>query len=194
MFRGYFPALLAVNLATITVFSAPWVLDLILGEEVLALTGVMSKMPGIVVLLMFTTGLSMMIFAPTWFLNDAGIVYSNKEAVIDTDQPVEVRTVGGRFIDYLRGYAGIGVIWSYAQLLLLYVSEIEAMEIVNAIDLAPAIVFVLGSPVFMLSAPIPALIVLDIIRERRIRFVRNSAKEMGITKFVEVSFEEVDQQ
>jgi len=55
-------------------------------------------------------------------------------------------------------------------------------------------VFPLGIPIFMLFASIPSLIILDIIRERRIRSVRNSAKKMGITKFVEVTFEEVDQQ
>jgi len=54
--------------------------------------------------------------------------------------------------------------------------------------------FFFGFPIFMVIASIPSLIVLDIIRERRIRFVRNSAKEMGITKFVEISFEEVDRQ
>ncbi len=45
----------------------------------------------------------------------------------------------------------------------------------------------------MLVAATPSLFILDVIRERRIRFVRNSAKEMGITKFVEISLEEADQ-
>jgi hypothetical protein len=52
-------------------------------------------------LLMFTIALSMLIFSPGWFLIDAGIVYSTEEQVRGTDRPVEGRTVGGVFNDYL---------------------------------------------------------------------------------------------
>jgi hypothetical protein len=41
------------------------------------------------------------------------------------------------------------------------------------------LVFFLGFPIFMLIASIPSLILLDLIRERRIRFARNAAKELG---------------
>jgi len=111
--------------------------------------------------------------------------------VAETDQPVEGRAVGGRFTDFLRGYAGLGVVFSYLQFLSVYVSE----QIIpsNPIDIIVFLMFFLGLPIFLLIAVIQSLITLDIMREGRIRFVRNFAEKMGITDFVEISFEKVNQ-
>jgi len=188
--RGWFPTLLAISVNFIILFSAPWLLDLILYLE-LREGPVYSSlyMPGFIVLLMFTIGLGTLVFSPTWFLTDAGIVYSNKEKVAGSDQPVEGRTVGGRFTDFLRGYAGIGVILSYLQFLSFF--YIEKLLPVDQIGQIGVLVFFLGFPVFVLSATIPALIVLDVTKEHRIRYVRTIAGKMGITDFVEISFEKV---
>jgi len=110
--------------------------------------------------------------------------------VAGTDQPVEGRTVGGRFTDFLRGYAGIGVVFSYLQLLSVYISEQVIPP--NPIDVIIFLVFFLGLPIFLLIGVIPSLILLDITREHRIRFVRNFAEKMGITDFVKFSLEKID--
>jgi len=193
MMRGYYPALLAVNVNSIILFSAPWILDLILNKELMELGDLLYSriyVPGFLVLLMFTIGLGTLVFSPTWFLTDAGIVYSNEERVAGTDQPVEGRAVGGRFTDFLRGYAGIGVVFSYLQFLLVYVSEQTIPP--NLIDVIVFLVFFFGLPIFLLIAVIPSLILLDITREHRIRFVRNFAEKMGITDFVKFSLEKID--
>jgi len=196
MIRGYFPALLAININSIILFSAPWILELILNEEFLerALTdGVYSNLyiPGFLVLLMFTISLGTLIFSPTWFLNDAGIMYSNKEKVEGTPQLVEARAVGGRFTDFLRGYAGIGVAFSYLQFLLVYMNELMGPILANPINLIAFLVFFFGLPIFLLIAVIPSLIILDITKEHRIRFVRNFAEKMGIADFVKISLEKI---
>ena len=188
--RGYYPALLAVNISSIFLFSAPWILDLILNKELMELGGsvyVQVYVPGFLVLLMFTIGLGTLIFSPTWFLTDAGIVYSNEEKVARTDDPVEGRAVGGRFTDFLRGYAGIGVVFSYIQFLSVFISQQTIPP--NPVDIAVFLMFFLGLPIFLLLAVIPSLIILDITKEHRIRFVRNFARNMGITDFVKISFE-----
>lgn len=193
MMRGYYPALLAINVNSIILFSAPWILGRILNEEWWELGGPVYStifVPGFLVLLMFTIGLGTLVFSPTWFLTDAGIVYSNKEKVAGTDQPVEGRTVGGRFTDFLRGYAGIGVVFSYIQFLSVYVSEQTISP--NPIDLVTFLMFFLGLPIFLLIAVIPSLIILDIMKEHRVRFVRNFAEKTGITDFVEFSLEKAD--
>ena len=194
MMRGYYPALLAINISSILLFSAPWILDIILNKELMELGGLVHTqiyVPGFLVLLMFTVGLGTLVFSPTWFLIDAGIVYSNEERVAGTDQPVEGRAVGGRFTDFLRGYAGIGVIFSYIQFLSIYISQ----QIIppNPVDVAVFLMFFFGLPIFLLIAVIPSLIILDITKEHRIRFVRNFAKKMGIKDFVKISFEKIDQ-
>ena len=191
--RGYYPALLAVNINTIILFSAPWILDLILNREFAESGGPVYStiyVPGFLVLLMFTVGLGTLIFSPTWFLTDAGVVYSNEERVAGTDQPVEGRTVGGRFTDFLRGYVGIGVVFSYLQFLSVYISE-QAIP-PNPIDVIIFLVFFLGLPIFLLIGVIPSLILLDMTKAHRIRFVRNFAEKMGITDFVKFSLEKID--
>jgi hypothetical protein len=75
------------------------------------------------ILLLLTIALSMLIFSPGWFLIDAGVVYSTEELVKETDRPVEGRTVGGVFNDYLRGYSGFGVAFSYLQIIVIYFSS-----------------------------------------------------------------------
>jgi len=195
MMRGYYPSLLAVNISSIIIFSAPWIFDLILNKELMELGGPVHTqiyVPGFLVLLMFTMGLGTLVFSPTWFLIDAGIVYSNEERVAGTDQPVEGRAVGGRFTDFLRGYAGIGVIFSYIQFLSIYISQQQIIP-PNPVDVAVFLMFFFGLPIFLLIAVIPSLIILDITKEHRIRFVRNFAEKMGITDFVKVSFEKIKQ-
>lgn len=183
--RAYFPALMAVSINFVILFSAPQIFELIVNEEA------MGYMSGFIVLLMFTTGTGTLVFSPTWFLTDAGIVYSNKEKVAGTDQPVEIRTVGGRFTDFLRGYAGIGVVFSYLQFLIIYFSE-TAISILNPTALIGTLVFFFGFPVFIFIAVLPSLIILDVTKEHRVHFVRKIAEKMAITEFLEVSLEKVN--
>lgn len=192
MSRGYYPALFSVNLNSIILFSAPWILDLLLNTEMIALGGPTYStlyVPGFLVLVMFTIGLGTLIFSPIWFLTDAGIVYSNQVRVSGTDEPVEGRTVGGRFTDFLRGFAGFGVVFSYIQFLLVYISE----QIIpsNPMDIIVFALFFFGLPIFLIISVFPSLIILNVMKERRIRFVRDVAKRMGILDFVKISFEKV---
>ena len=121
----------------------------------------------------------------------SGIVYSNKKNVAGTDQPVEVRTIGGRFTDFLRGYAGIGVVFSYIQFLIVYFNE-TTISILNPGELIGTLVFFFGFPAFIFIAILPSLIILDVTKEHRIRFVRTVAEKMEITEFLEVSIEKVN--
>jgi hypothetical protein len=183
MSRGYYPALFSVNLNSIILFSAPWVLDFLLNTEDIALGGLTYTtlyVPGFFVLVIFTIGFGALIFSPIWFLTDAGIVYSNQLRVSGTDEPVEGRTVGGRFTDFLRGFAGFGVV---------FISE----QIIpsNLIDIIVFAVLFFGLPIFMIISVIPSLIILNVMKERRIRFVRDVAKRMGISDFVKISFEKI---
>jgi hypothetical protein len=192
MSRGYYPALFSVNLNSIILFSVPWVLDFLLDYELIGLGGPTYStlyVPGFLVLVMFTLCFGTLVFSPIWFLTDAGIVYSNQVRVSETDEPVEGRTVGGRFTDFLRGFAGLGVVFSYLQFLLVYISE----QIIpsNPMDIIVFALFFFGLPIFLIIAVLPSLIILNVMKERRIRFVRDVAKKMGITDYVKISFEKV---
>ena len=128
-------------------------------------------------MLLFTICLGTLTFSPTWFLTDAGITYSNKEKVAGTDQLVEVRTVGGRFTDFLRGYAGIGVVFVYLQFLLSYMAEIGGPILANPINLIAFLLFFFGIPIFLLITILPSLIIFDLMKEKRLKFIRSMAEK-----------------
>jgi len=186
IFQGYYPGLLAFNISSIILFLAPMIRNKLLTP------GMLEEAPLVfqyifenLFLLMFTIALSMLIFSPGWFLIDAGIVYSTEEQVRGTDRPVEGRTVGGVFNDYLKGYSGFSIAFSYLQIL--FVSYGDLIN-VQRIDFAQLIGF-FGIPVYVILTVIPTLILLDLTRDHRIQYVRRVAAKIGITRIVKISFE-----
>ena len=137
------------------------------------------------ILVIFTIALSMFIFSPGWFLIDAGIVFSTEELVRDTDKPVEGRTVGGVFNDYLRGYSGLSVAFSYLQIVIVFYSS----QITAGIFDTASLIGWLGFPFYVILTVIPTFILLDLIRDYRIQYVRTIAAKFGIKRVVKINFE-----
>ena len=186
--QGYYPGLLAFNISSIILFLAPKIRNRLLSP------GMLEEAPLVyqyifenLFLLMFTIALSMLIFSPGWFLIDAGIVYSTEEQVRGTDRPVEGRTVGGVFNDYLKGYSGFSIAFSYLQILLVSITDLINLE---KIDFATLIGF-FGIPVYVILTVIPTFVILDLTRDHRIQYVRRVAAKKGITRVVKISFESV---
>ena len=184
--QGYYPGLLAFNISSIILFLAPMIRNQLLTP------GMLEEAPLVyqyifenLFLLMFTIALSMLIFSPGWFLIDAGIVYSTEEQVRGTDRPVEGRTVGGVFNDYLKGYSGFSIAFSYLQILIVSYSDIINVE---RVDIAQLIGF-FGIPVYVILTVIPTFVLLDLTRDHRIQYVRRVAAKIGITRIVKISFE-----
>ena len=184
--QGYYPGLLAFNISSIILFLAPKIRNQLLTP------GMLEEAPLVyqyifenLFLLMFTIALSMLIFSPGWFLIDAGIVYSTEEQVRGTDRPVEGRTVGGVFNDYLKGYSGFSIAFSYLQILVVSYSDIINVE---RVDFAQLIGF-FGIPVYVILTVIPTFVLLDLTRDHRIQYVRRVAAKIGITRVVKISFE-----
>ena len=186
-FQGYYPGLLAFNISSIILFLAPKIRNQLLTpsmleEAPLAFQYIFENL----FLLMFTIVLSMLVFSPGWFLIDAGIVYSTEEQVRGTDRPVEGRTVGGVFNDYLKGYSGFSIAFSYLQILAVYYGGLmsggERIDIVDLIGW-------FGLPVYVILTVVPTFILLDLTRDHRIQYVRRVAAKIGITRVVKISFE-----
>ncbi len=184
--QGYYPGLLAFNISSIILLLAPKI------RNQLLTLGMLEEAPLVyqyifenLFLLMFTIVLSMLIFSPGWFLIDAGIVYSTEEQVRGTDRPVEGRTVGGVFNDYLKGYSGFSIAFSYLQILVVSYGDLINVE---RVDFAQLIGF-FGIPVYVILTVIPTFILLDLTRDHRIQYVRRVATKIGITRVVKISFE-----
>ncbi|MFX1535289.1 MAG: hypothetical protein ACFFDI_13780 [Promethearchaeota archaeon] len=194
-FQAFFPALMAINFAMILV--SPNIMAFILRpEQIQSPEYVNSFLPSFLGILLLTLGIAMVLFSPTWFLSDAGLVYLNREKVEGKGQPVEARTVGGWYHYLLRGYAGIGVLLSYYQFLSVIITEIEYVSPTDAAVQAVVLISVptillLLLPIFLALLTIPAIILLDIMKPFRIDYVRKIAKKLGISKYVRISFEEI---
>jgi hypothetical protein len=184
--QGYYPSLLAFNINSIILFLAPMIRNQLLTPGMLeGARLVYQYIFENLFLLMFTIALSMLIFSPGWFLIDAGIVYSTEEQVRGTDRPVEGRTVGGVFNDYLKGYSGFSIAFSYLQMLVVSYGDIINVE---RVDIAQLIGF-FGIPVYVILTVIPTFILLDLTRNHRIQYVRRVAAKIGISRVVKISFE-----
>jgi hypothetical protein len=131
--------------------------------------------------------------APTWFLDDAGLLTSNVELtqtlqVKSQDLP-SISGVGAWLARLLKGYAGISVIILYAiefqkaialSLYIISVSPVPELEIPHLI--MSFVMFPLF-PILLLLWSLPALMLLDHIFESRQRYVHNLGRSMGITTF-----------
>ncbi len=186
MNKGIFPALLAIN------FSLMFALNSDIAEVVVYNIGDISNMPSTVniiaflIILSITIIIGMGLFSPVWFLNDAGIVYSNQEKVRkkQLEQPIIGRSVGGWYMNLMKGYAGIAVIFSYYKLISQFLTEMTGVMLIPNLILFLPMMFLIS------IAAIPAFILLDLTKEHRNKYIRKWAEKFGITKKVAISFQE----
>lgn len=166
--RGIFPTLLALNLA------------LIISETVQQNQRFIFSTT--IIMLLFTFGPSVAIFVGIWFLDDAGVGYTNKLKVKDSDDFIEFRSIGSWFMPLLKGYAGISVLFEIFQLFFLFTTVQGNVGVVLII----LIVFI---PVFLPFATVPTILILDLMREKRNKFVLKQARKRGITEPLEYSLD-----
>lgn len=175
-FKPFFPALMAVNFGLMFNLNLG-LKNMIMSESYLATPGSENYWPFIVfvMLLIITTGIAMALFSPVWFLLDAGIVYTNKEKVKDKSDPIELHSVGGWYMSFLKGYAGISVVISF------YTFLVELITVIGAdLHWSGFILFPL-MPFFVLVLSLPAIVILDMTKKRRKKFILNFARKIGIS-------------
>ena len=176
-FKALFPALMTLNLAFMFAFS-PTVADIVVNPAWVARnpTTNSTQIPLVVlaILLPLMSGVSMGLFSPIWFLLDSGIVFTNKEKVKMTRDPIEVRSVGGWYHYILKGYAGISVIVSF----FLFASNMIA----TFTTFNPSIILIILLPLLLVVMYVPAFVILEITTEHRTRFMRKIANKFGINQ------------
>ena len=160
-FRGIFPTLLALNIA------------LLISESIMANQRYLFSTT--IVVLLFTFGPCLGVFAGIWFLDDAGIGYTNKLNVKDSDDFIEFRSIGSYFMPLIKGYAGISVILEIIQLFSLFTTVKGEAGIA-------IIILIFFIPVFLPLATIPTILLFDRVREKRNEFVLKQARKRGISE------------
>ncbi len=184
IFQSLFPVLLSLNLSLMLI-SNEIILRFVYGEKIdlssLNIRTFNVFMIFFVFLNTITNVIAFGIFSPAWFLLDGGIIYSNKESENKKGRPGEVRTVGGWYLYLLRGYAGIGALLSYILLYILFMTVGASL-----IALILVLIYYSLMPLFLVAMSVIALVILENLREHRVKYVRKWAEKLGITDKVEI--------
>lgn len=192
--RGFFPVLMAINLSSL--FLTPMIIGYVLEADVInqfeaiSRITILTRLLAESVLLVITFGLSIFFFSPVWFLKDSGIIYTNKQKVENYQEHFIIKSIGDWFQTILKSYAGIGAFITY--ILLIYDFINNYIENIGSPGLAlniPSLILWLGLPFYLIISLIPALICNDLIKDHRVRFIRNIAEKIGITHTAVISFE-----
>ena len=194
MIKAFFPVLMAINLSSL--FLTPTILELILEADVLlefdgiARIPVFTKFLAESVLLIITFGLATILFSSVWFLRDSGIIYSNKKKVVNSNESIVFRSIGEWFQTILRSYTGIGAIITYIVIVQDFITQfIKNYGLPRNMLNIPSLILWLGMPFYLTLSLIPAVIITDLIKKNRIKYIRSIGKKIGIKDSVNISFE-----
>ncbi len=180
--EGIFAALMTINISLL--FTTPMIISISVGSDPRSF---IDDLNTFLALLMFAIGLASILFSTTWFLMDSGILYSNLKKAGDTHRPVEIRSVGRWYGQFLKGYAGVSVVLSYIEFMELFIPQL-ANDLSIPLFVMLLIVFV-PFPLIIVIPLIPALIVSDRLKEHRMKYIREKARKLGIISNAEVNFE-----
>ena len=173
-----FPALLAFNIG-ILLSDEIIIQEFIFADTFMLAENALLQILTLLFLFPIASGIGIGVFSATYFLLDSGIEYTNKnqKKVLRGSFPTELKSMGGFYLYYLKGYAGISVIISLVKLIISFFSMLEglslAIYIINVM-VWPIIPFVIT--LFM----IPVNIIQDLTYERRKRFTLKWAEKFNI--------------
>jgi len=183
--EGIFSSLMAINF-TLLLLNIPDLAQVIVGNSWDDATGFIRAFP---VILVFTLFFTAILFSPTWYLMDSGILYSNEKNLEETNKPIEVRSIGRWYGQFLKGYAGVSVILTYFDFIRIFLIEQSVFEI--SLFIVLLIIFI-PFPLLLVIPSIPTLIVADKMKERRVKYIIKYARRLGIISQVEVTFKTLE--
>lgn len=192
--KSFFPTLMAINLSSI--LFTPTIIQFILTADVTNIFENVSRIPMLtrffadIILLTMTLGLATMFFSSVWFLKDSGIIYSNKKKVENSTEPILLRSIGDWYQTILRSYAGIGAIITYILVLYDFITRyIENLGAPGNIFNIPSLILWLGMPLYLTISLVPTLIISDLIKGNRIKYIRKISNKVGIKDTAVITFE-----
>ena len=176
--KSLFPAMLAFNIG-ILLMDETWIHDLIFHISFQVADVIYKEILTLTLLFPIICAIGICAFSAAFFLIDAGIEYTNKgkRKVKRGSFPIDVRSVGGYYLYYLKGYAGISVILSIIDLIIRYFGALSGagvvFQIINIITW-PFMPFILA--LFM----VPVFIIQDISHDRWQKYTLKWADKMDI--------------
>jgi len=195
--KSIYPVLMSINLSTM--FLTPEIVGFLLDAAIISefenisRIFILIRLLGESLLLMITFGLAMVPFAVVWFLEDSGIVYSNKITNVSeerAEEPLKLKSMGDWFQTIFKSYAGLGAIVTYILIIQNFVSKfLLNLGLPGNLLNIPTLILWLGLPLYLVLAAIPCFILHDLIKNHRIRFVRKVAEKLKIRDSAIISFD-----
>jgi len=182
-FRGFFPMLMAINLALIIVQDENLAL-LLIEEAQLQISG-FGYVLAIFVMVMVLSGVTMGIFSPIWFILDSGIVYIKKDHKNLSNKPIEVRSIGGWFLTLLKGYSSISTVFTFGFFMFQQVAYATKGELYFEWYIILLLVGLFSLPIIFSLLALPSIIILDKLYDKRISYMLKFAKKLGIVDRVD---------
>jgi len=109
--------------------------------------------------------------------NPLKILLALLEKVRNTTNPIEIRSVGGWYMGFMKGYAGISVIITFYSFVVELLNQITPEQFHFSIPL-----FLLLLPLLLSLWAIPAVLLFELTREKRRKFIWKWANKLDITK------------
>ncbi len=175
-----FPALMSMNFI-FNLYNDPNLSDLIVYGNI---SNTISPIFVLLWLLPWFSIIGMGLFSGAYFLNDAGIIYTNKNLVRSKSNPVELRSVGNWYMQILKGYAGIAVLFNYYQFIFNFASSLSTSSDFIGIYVMYVIFWPL-IPFILTFLMIPAAIALDVTHQKRTKYIIKYANKLGIDSMIE---------
>ncbi len=174
----FFPSLMVMNFSFL-LHNNPLLIDIIVIPN---LSDQLTRIFVITWLFPWASIFALGLFSGAYFLNDSGIIYSNKNKVREDPRPIELRSVGNWYIQFLKGYAGIAVLLNLYELISGFIYLLGDPSIL----IAGIIFFIFWPfmPFFIASLMIPAVIALDLTFEKRKIYMLKYAEKKGIIEMI----------
>ncbi|MFX0076291.1 MAG: hypothetical protein ACFE96_12675 [Candidatus Hermodarchaeota archaeon] len=192
--QSFFPVLMAINLSSL--LFTPTIVEFILSADITNIFETVSNVPMLTrffadtILLTVTLGLATMLFSSVWVLKDSGIIFSNKQKIENSTEPIVLRSIGEWLQTIFRSYAGIGAIITYILAVNDFVRRfIQNLGLPGNVFNIPTLILWLGLPLILTISLAPTVIVNDILKKRRVRYIRNFSNKLGIKDSAIISFE-----
>jgi len=90
----------------------------------------------------------------------------------------------------MKGYAGISVIIEYSIFFGIFLQQMFTLAFH---DVVITLIVLIPFPITLTFVFIPAIIILDIFKENRKKYIRKCAKKLGITDILKVKIEKISQ-
>ncbi|MFX0105520.1 MAG: hypothetical protein ACFE75_08520, partial [Candidatus Hodarchaeota archaeon] len=115
---------------------------------------------------------------------------SNKHKIVESNELIELRSIGDWYQTIPRSYAGIAAIITYILVVQDFITRyIENFSDPRNVFNIPSLIIWLGLPFYLAISLIPTLIVNDLIKKNRINYIRKIGNKIGIKDTAFITFE-----